>query len=127
MTAADEHEIHQYEAEMHRLKGSCTTYRSGPTISKMTASFISPSLASGPRLIRANPALTPADTSTKRAVQTSRVSVRSITLAASIANCATKCCASGPSRAASTGLYGEQPELPHVDNVPMPAPTHLDE
>jgi salicylate hydroxylase len=22
-------------------------------------------------------------------------------------------------------LYGEQPELPHVDNVPMPAPTRL--
>ncbi|HTQ23997.1 MAG TPA: hypothetical protein VMI09_04825 [Candidatus Binataceae bacterium] len=23
-------------------------------------------------------------------------------------------------------LYGEQPELPHVDNVPMPAPTRFD-
>jgi len=22
-------------------------------------------------------------------------------------------------------LYGEQPELPHVDNVPMPEPTRL--
>jgi hypothetical protein len=22
-------------------------------------------------------------------------------------------------------LYGEQPELPHVDNVPMPPPTTL--
>ena len=36
----------------------------------------------------------------------------------STANCATRCCVNGPSRAASIcpWLYGEQPELPHVDS-----------
>ena len=55
-------------------------------------------------------------------------SARSITPAASIASCATSCCANGARQGSidMSWLYGEQPELPHVDNVPMPPPTRLD-
>ena len=55
-------------------------------------------------------------------------SARSITPAASIASCATSCCANGARQGSidMSWLYGHQPELPHVENVPMPPPTRLD-
>ena len=54
-------------------------------------------------------------------------SARSITPAASIASCATSCCANGAEEGSvdMSWLYGHQPELPHVENVPMPPPTRL--
>ena len=55
-------------------------------------------------------------------------SARSITPAASIASCATSCCANGAEQGSvdMSWLYGHQPELPRVGNIPMPPPTRLD-